>query len=261
MTQKNKFFFGLHRFFGVALLALFLSSCAKQKTKDEMSFEELKENAFVALEKKHLEDAAEYLETMISQHAEKPNIATYKILLADTLFRLEKYPAAHELYEHYNQFYPSDEKAEYAKYQSILAQFNQTLRPDCDQTPTENAIKLCREYLNDNSYITYRSDVISVQQTCQRKIIDKEVYIFDFYVHQKKYAAAEKRLESLKEKYLPNNPSLEARLLFLESKLAHRQRNKELVAKNLQILASKFPDSEFLEKGNALIAKKVPFLF
>lgn len=239
----------------VGLVSL-LSGCAKQtKNKEEMSFDELKEKTFVSLDKKDHETAAECLECIIAQHSDRQDIAKYKMLLAETYFKDGRHSSAHEIYEHFNQFYPSDKLAEYSKYKSILAKFYQTLRPDCDQTPTEEALKLCKDYLNTNDYQQYRRDVEDIKKTCMQKLVDKEVYVFDFYLHQKQYDAARKRIDYLKATHLPSNPSLEPRLLYLECKLAKRQKQVDIVEQNLMTLASKYPESQFTSMGQALVAK------
>lgn len=257
--KKNRLFTydtrSLKMIFTIGLVSL-LASCAKQpKSKDEMSFDELKEKTFVMLEKKDRETAIECLERIIAHHADRPDIAKYKMLLAETYFKDEQYAAAYEMFEHCNQFYPSDLLAEYSKYKSVLSKFYQTLRTDCDQTPTEETIKLCKEYLDTPDYKEYRKDVDDIKKTCLQKLIDKEVYVFDFYLHQNQYDSARKRIDYLKSTYLPKHPSIEPRLLYLECKLAKRQKKDDVILQNLTTLASKYPESQFTSMGQALVAK------
>lgn len=255
MKKKLNLNYGIKTLFALGLVSL-MASCAKQtKSKEEMNFEELKEKTFVYLERKNNEGAIEVLEQIVAQHSDRQDIGKYKMLLAETYFKDGKHAPAHEMYEHFNQFYPSDKFAEYAKYKSILAKFYQTLRSDCDQTPTEEALKLCRDYTDTVSYQKYRRDVEDIKKTCVQKLIDKEVYVYDFYLHQKQYDAARKRIDFLKATYLPNHPSVEPRLLYLECKLAKRQKQNDIVVQNLETLASKYPDSQFTSMGQALVAK------
>lgn len=256
--------FGKHTgLFKYALLLCTLVAfvgCAKQKKKEEMSFDELRHKAFACLEKKHRDEAAEYLEQIVAQHPDRADIAKYKLLLAEVYFKAGKYPSAYELYDHYNQFYPADTRAEYAKYRSILSKFYQTLRSDCDQTQTEETVKLCQEYLDVSAYKKYANDVSDINKTCEHKLIDKEVYVFNFYLKQGEYEAASGRLKHLHEAYLPKNQALEARLLYLESQLAKKQKNLALVKENVEKLNTKFPESQFTPMTQALLTKQ-SFLF
>lgn len=237
-------------------IALLLTGCAKQKSKEEMNFDELRQKAFACLEKKRNTDATEYLEHIIAQHPDRPDIAKYKLLLAEVHFKEGNYPSAFELYDHFNQFYPADNRAEYAKYQSIRAKFYQTLKADCDQTQTEETIKVCAEYLENKGFTHYATDVADIKKTCANKLIDKEVYVFNFYLKQGEHEAALGRLKNIRETYLAENPGLEARLLYLESVLAKKQKNIALVKENLGKLSTKYPESQFTRMTQALVTKQ-----
>lgn len=247
--------------YALLLLAITLTlGCAKQKSKEEMNFDELRTKTFACLEKKRNDEAAEYLEQIIAQNPDRSDIAKYKLLLAEVYFKTGKYPSAFELYDHYSQFYPADIRAEYAKYRSILAKFYQTLRTDCDQTQTEETTKICQEYLDNQTYKKYANDVTDINKTCHHKLIDKEVYVFNFYLKQGEYEAAKGRLQHIRESFLSKNPHLEARLLYLESQLAKKQKNIALVKENIEQLNAKFPESQFTPMTQALLTKQ-SFLF
>ncbi len=237
-----------------------VAGCAKQKTKDEMNFEELRKKAFVHLEKKQRDEAAGYLEQIIAKHQDRSDIGKYKLLLAEVYFKAGKYPSAFELYDHYNQFYPSDARAEYAKYRSILSKFYQTLRSDCDQSQTEDTVKLCSDYLENPVYQKYANDVSDITKTCEHKLVDKEVYVFNFYLKQGEYEAANGRLKHLREAYMSKNQALEARLLYLESQLAKKQKNLALVKENIDKLNTQYPESQFTAMTQSLVSKQ-SFLF
>jgi len=242
----------------VILLAL-VSGCSKQKTRENMNAKELTAHAIELNKKKKYEDAIAYLEELVRRFPDHANLASHKILLAEMYFKNKQYGASQEVFEHYNQFYPSDKQAEYSKYKSLLSMHYQTLSHDCDQTATEETIRLCDEYLNNSTYNQYRKDVQDLKRTCQNKLIDKEVYVFNFYTKHENYDAAHKRLAYLKEKYLGTNPGLEARLLYLECKLAQREKKKDRVKENLDILFKKYPESQFTQMAHAMTSP-TPFV-
>ena len=247
-------------FFLTALLFT-LPHCAKEdKNIENMSFDELKQKTLSSIEQKQKDLAIECLEKLVAQHPDNENIAEYKLMLADQYFENGNLPSAYQMYDHFTEFYPSDQKAEYANYRSILSKFYQTLKFDCDQSDTENTIKLCKNYNSNNLNKTYKSDVLDIQHTCERKLIDKEIYVYNFYLKKGNFEAAQNRLDYLKVNFLPENPSLEARLLFLESKLAHKQKNKNLEKEKIDILANKYPESQFTKMAQQL-GSKMPFIF
>ena len=243
---------------GLVLVAL--QGCAKQKNRQDLNAEELRSKALAYIQKKDYDAAVNYLEQLITKNPDHPQIAKYKLLLAESCFKAGRYPSATQLFEHYNQFYPSDQRAEYSKYKALLSKFYQTLRTDCDQTETEETVKICQEYLNNPAYTKYRTDVADIKRTCEQKLIDKEVYVFNFYMKQEKYDSAENRLKYLRKTYLPNNSALEARLLYLECKLAQKQKNQEKIKESLEKLVSQYPESQFTQMAEALTTKS-PFFF
>ncbi|MFA5075321.1 MAG: outer membrane protein assembly factor BamD [Candidatus Babeliales bacterium] len=238
-----------------------LTSCNKDEKKtEEMSFEELKQKTLSFLEQKKNDPAIENLEKIIAQYPENENIAEYKLMLADLYFNTGNLLSATQMYNHYKEFYPSDPKIEFAYYRSVLSKFYQTLKIECDQTDTEKTISLCQEYLDNTLFKTYRNDILDIKKTCEHKLIDKEISIFNFYLKKGDYDTAGNRLKYLRNKHLDNNPEIEARLLFLEAKLAQKQKNENKLNENIEILVSKFPESSFTRMAERL-GTKSNFIF
>ena len=241
--------------------ATIICGCSKQKSRNELGYEELQKQAYADLTNKNEDSACEYLEEIVTRFSDRQDISQHKLALAETYFKLGKFPSAYELYNNFAQFYPSDENAEYAKYRAVLSKFYQTLNPNCDQTTTLEATKLCKEYLNTPAYKKYASDILDIQHTCEFKLIDKEVYVFNFYLNQKKYAAAQNRIKSLEKEYLPKNPSLEARILYLKCQLAKKQKKNAEFQQHLEQLLTKFPNSQFTGLAQGITQKPTDIFF
>ena len=250
---------------GILILAIsasaFICGCSKQKNRNELGYDELKENAYVSLTNKKDEEASEYLEEMVTRFADRQDISQHKLALAEAYFKLGKFPSAYELYNHFAQFYPSDENAEYAKYRAILSKFYQTLKYDCDQSTTIEATKLCKEYLDTLVYKKYISDVRDIQHTCECKLVDKEIYIFNYYLDQQKYTAAQNRIKVLEKEYLPKNPTIEARIIYLKCQLAKKQKKNKEFKEHLELLLTKFPNSQFTQMAQGIKKKPTDIFF
>ncbi|MBD3231991.1 outer membrane protein assembly factor BamD [Candidatus Dependentiae bacterium] len=251
MENSKKYFLG----FFIFSIILLLPNCAKQDEKkvEDMNFDEIKQKTLSALEQHKNEHAISYLEKLIAQHPDNKEISKYKLILADLYFEGGNLPSAFELYKHFTEFYPSDPKAEFASYRAILSKFYQTLKPHCDQTETQDTIRLCDGYLKKTNFYKYKNDVQDIINTCEQKLIDKEVYVYNFYLKKGNYKAAKNRLDYLKNTYLEKKPSLEARLLFLESKLANKQKDNKIVEQKIEILLNKYPDSHFTKMAQRLV--------
>ena len=166
------------------LLALTLTSCSKQQQakRQKQTQKTLRHKAYTLLKENKHEQAIETLELFVNKYPDASNIGKFKILLADLYFKRGKYPQAQMLYQHYRQNYPADKKAEYAQYRSILSTFYQTLQTDCDQSLTQHAVNLCKLYLDRVIFQKFRKDVADIKNTCEHKIINKEVYVYNFYL-------------------------------------------------------------------------------
>lgn len=244
----------------VLLAGLFLlSGCGKiEKKPEEMSFNELKEKITESLEKNKRDVAIPHLEQLIAQYPENQDIFEYKFILADLYMKVGRLEEAHLLYKNYTKFYPSEARAEQAHYKSILSKFYQTLKisKDCDDTDTQHTIKQCRSYLGNNSFKQYRSDVRDIQYTCERRLIDKEVYVFNTYLRRKKFQSAQNRIDYLKTTFLEKHPTLEAHILYLESKLAHKKKEMPVVKEKVEVLFAKYPESRFTKMAHSMVNKK-----
>jgi len=191
----------------------------KNKKREKMTYAELSEKVQKCLAKKHIKEAIPYQEEIVSRYADRQDIAKNKLQLAELYFKIKEYAAAREVFDNFSQFYPSDPKAEYAKHKAIKAVFAENLQMDCDQSETEMTVALCKEYLESQHFNTYRKEVVDIKAQCENKLIDKEIYVFNFYMRKHEFDAARNRLNHLKENYLASNESLKPRLLELEHKL------------------------------------------
>ena len=252
-------FFAKLRGFSFVMLLLLAGCGGKQEKRPEaMSLNELKGKVTAFNEKNRPEDAIVYLEQIIAQYPEAQDIFEYKFMLADLYLKVGRLEEAHHLYKNYTQFYPGEVRAEEAHYKSILSKFYQTLKvsKDCDDTDTKKTIKQCKTYLGNITFAVHRSDVKDIQYTCERRLIDKEVYVFNTYLRRKKYQSAKSRLDYLRKTFSEKHPKLEAQILYLESKLAHKQKDGDLAKQKAEQLFEKHPESRFTKMAQGLVSGK-----
>ena len=243
----------------IAVVVVLFAGCSKRSNeKEDMNFEELKAMAITEFSGKKSEKAITYLEEMVSRFPERRDISQYKIMLADLYLNDGSLDAAYELYKNYSTMYPGDSKAEYATYRTILAKFYKTLKVSskCDQTDTEITLVLCKDYLKEPTFYEYQDDVKDINYTCERRLIDKEVYVFNSYLRKKKFKSAQNRLNYLQNTFLKKHQSLEPQILFLECRLAHKQNDEEALRGKVDTLMQKFNDSQYTRMAMGIVDKK-----
>jgi outer membrane assembly lipoprotein YfiO len=249
---------------GIIILVALFGGCGKNvKKPEEMGFAELKGQALACIDKKKDENAIVYLERLVSEYPENQDIFEYKFMLADLYLKVGRLDAAYKLYKNYARLYPSESRAEESHYKSILSKFYQTLKisKDCDDSDTHTTLKQCKAYLTNTLFHKYRDDVRDIQYTCERRLIDKEVYVFNTYLRRKKFQSAQNRIEYLRNNFLEKIPTLEAQILYLESKLAYKKKDQGVVKQKIETLFEKYPESRFTKMAHSMVSSKRTFRF
>ncbi|MCK4265272.1 outer membrane protein assembly factor BamD [Candidatus Babeliales bacterium] len=252
------------RFSSLVLLSgiFILSGCSKEKEKNiaDMSFNELKSATTTFIESGDKNHAIVALEGILEKYSEKKEISDYRLILADLHFIKRNYAAADRCYEKYAQMNPGN--SEYAAYKSILSKFKQTLDKYRDPSMAKKTLGLAKAFINTPDFDSgkYTKEVKNIIYTCEKKLIDNEIQVLNFYIRQGKFSSAEKRIEYLKEHFISKHAEVEPQIVYLESKLAYRKKDKKAAQEKYEVLADKFPDSEFTTIAQRMLNKKNDFL-
>ncbi|MBL4588012.1 outer membrane protein assembly factor BamD [Candidatus Babeliales bacterium] len=243
------------------------SACGKSTKKKEPKHEQIvltqasihKEICLAQKEKNDVHEI-ELLEHAIQDCPESSYLATYNLRLADLYLEKDRLTQAYHIYDNFALLHPTHIYAEYASYKAIVAQFRQTLKihRDCDSTTTEEAVKLCNNFLVKMQSSQYTDHVQDILNTCNDRLIEKETYIFQQYIQEGKIQSAEKRLAKIKKHFLQESDEFESNILFLECLLAQAEGNEENIINNIELLQEKYPTSPFTLMA-ANITKKLPF--
>ena len=214
----------------------------------------------LAQEEKNNSREVELLEHAMHEFPESGYLATYNLRLADLYLETDKITQAYHIYDNFALLHPTHVLAEYASYKAIIAQFRQTLKihRDCDSTITEEAVKLCKNFLIKIPTSQYTDHVDDILNTCNERLIEKETYIFQQYIQEGKTQSAEKRLAKIKKHFLQESDQFESNILFLECVLAQAEGDEENIIRNIDLLQDKYPSSSFALMA-ANIVKKKPF--
>lgn len=212
------------------------------KSVETMSITELRRAKEFALLTDNKQAAIKIIDRMIIVSTDQQEIAQLHLERANLNFDLGRFQKAGKQYEEYLKMYPGSEKIDEVKYKAILCRFYQTLDVDRDQSKTKNTLALANEYLKQPElFITYQADVKDIQKKCCKKLLESEMYVFNFYLKRGNTKAAQIRLDFMKEHYLPAVPEVEPQLLTLEYDLATRRGDLKLAQEKQEELARKQP--------------------
>lgn len=242
---------------------LVLGGCGKKKEEPEKVVvvdaaerkKELVANIFTAVNKRDYDNAQRMIADFIDFYPGDTEIPSFKLMLADVKYEQEKFAEAFEAYEHFQEYYPADQHAEYAAYKAAHAKFNQANHVACDSTPIEKTLELCRSYLAHRDYLRYRAQMEDLARTCERNLLDKELYVVNSYITQNRFASARHRLSTVADRF---ELSMEgkAHYLYCKAKLAKAENNEGELAATMDDLHTGFPESQFTVMADRLAGKK-----
>ena len=241
---------------------VFVSGCRKkQEAPVEVgadSVEKKKELAakiFTAVNKRNYESAQDMLATFVDLYPGDGEIASFKLMVADVKYEQGKFEEAYEAYKHFQEYYPADQRAEYALYKSAHAKFNQAHHAACDSTPIEETVEICRNYLNHPDYLRYRTQIEDLVRTCEKNLLDKELYVVNSYLTQQRFASARHRLEYVTQKF-DLAQSGQDHVLYLKAKLAKAENDQGELARVVDDLHAQYPQSPVTAMADRLLGQR-----
>lgn len=141
-----------------------------------------------------------------------------ELKIADSHFHLEQYDEAILAYEEFEKLHPKNEAIPYVIYQTGLSWFKQLGTIDRDHTPARNSLTQFNRLIDQFPRSEYAPKAKEHIAKCIGMIAAHELYVANFYMRTKKYAAALKRYMDIVEKYPNSKESEEAKAKIPECK-------------------------------------------
>lgn len=166
-----------------------------------------------------------------------------ELAIADVHYKSEDYVEAQVAYQNFREFHPKHPKVDYVIFRSGMSYYMQL--PDSidrDLSLANDAIYAFNELLKKYPLSEYAPQAEDYRRKAFVMLAEKELYIADFYFKQKIYDSALARYESAYSKFA--GFGLDPRALAGAVNSAAKTENREKQKKYLDILTSKFADSE-----------------
>ncbi len=160
---------------------------------------------------------------------------------------------AAEKFREFLRYFPLNERADYAQYKVAVAESEQMLSPERDQTPTVTAMREIEAFLRLYPNSKYTPEVLALQRTARDRLSDSEYRVGVFYFRSRWYRGAIPRFESI----LKNNPDYlrrDAVYYHMAESLLRTGRTKEAF-EMFNKLVAEFKESDYLEDANARITE------
>jgi outer membrane protein assembly factor BamD (BamD/ComL family) len=204
----------------------------EDRPKGDLSSIDLKVlNANKAYHKKNkdYEYALKWIDRIISVSSDSEEIQKARLEQADLNYLIGEYEKAGSGYKEYFKLYPGSAKAEYAKYRQVASNHYRLNPPDRDQTLTVETTLLAKEYLDKGSYKKYKKEVSGILEAALKALLSAEIEVFESSLKFKNYEGAQRRLDYIKKKYLPELPKSKSAIQDLESSLEQSKKKGKYV--------------------------------
>ncbi|MEZ4845647.1 MAG: outer membrane protein assembly factor BamD [Bdellovibrionota bacterium] len=193
------------------LFLLFLAACSHPAPEKIDQDKRLYEVATDLYTQERYSEAAPYFESLKNRFPDSPYAIESELKLADAHFKTDEFESAQVEYESFRSLHPTHEKIPYVYLQLGKCQFSQSPRSvQKDQIQTELALSTFNQLQSRWPNSDEAKQAEEFKNKAEEKLAKKQLYLANFYISQKKYFPALKRLESLNNDQTPNNLRREA---------------------------------------------------
>ncbi len=234
-------------FIMVVIISLsFISSCASPPKKVEKPADLYVEGVNLMKAKKY-DKAIEKFTQIKENFPFDPISFIATVKLADVYFEKKEYVLASNIYEDFFNAHPEDENIPYVLSKLGECYEKLSLSFERDQTYTIKAIDRYTYLLNRFSSSSYAKDAEKKRSIMTQKLIDREIYIGEFYYRTFQYNAAISRLEFFLKRY-PDAKGTDKALYYL-SLSYQRLGNSNKANYYYEQLKTRYPESILLRAG------------
>jgi outer membrane protein assembly factor BamD len=190
-----------------------LGGCANPSPEKILEDKKLFETANELFIKERYSDAAPYFESLKNRFPDSPYAIESELKLADSHFLIKEYESAQVEYESFRSLHPTHEKTPYIYLQLGKCQFFQSPK-SVQKNLEQTELSLLTFNQLQNRWPTSQEAIESKEfkTRAEEKLARKQLYLASFYMKQKKYYPALKRLEALNNSEAP--PELRRESLY-----------------------------------------------
>lgn len=214
----------------------------------------LYERGSEALTAKRWFEAREYFQRLVDQYPQSPYRQEARLGIGDAYLGEGGYDTlvlAGEKFREFLRFFPLNERADYAQYRIVVAESEQMLSADRDQTNTINALKEAEAFIQRYPDSKYMPEVLKLQAAARDRLADSEFRVGQYYFRSRWYRGAIPRFENILNTH-PNYTRRDAVYYHLGESL-YRYGQPKAALPYFTKLVEEFRVSQYLEDAQARI--------
>lgn len=197
------------------------------------------------------DDAEHSLDMVNEQHPGSVYAKRANLILGDVYFAKEEYILARDYYLKFIKLYPTSSDAVHAQYKIALSYYKSMNGYKLDSTPARMAVKEFLKLLKKYPNNPYKEKAYNYMSESALRIYEHELFVAKFYDDLGYLKAADNRLEYMNKHF--KNAAFNGEMLYLLSNVNYYLGKYRYADKYFKELKQKFPESEYVQKLNALL--------
>ncbi|RME23246.1 MAG: outer membrane protein assembly factor BamD [Deltaproteobacteria bacterium] len=181
------------------------------------------------------------------------------LLMADCLFKRDKYLEAAEAYENFVKLHPRHPKVAYAMFQAASCHYEKIpsdwfLVPpayEMDQTETRTALRKFQQFLARWPQHELSGKARKLLDDCKRLMANRSMYIAEFYRKREKYRGVVWRAEEILHKY--SGVGFDEKALYLKAEALAQLGDTAAAVQAIEKLLERFPKGEWTADARKLL--------
>ncbi len=206
-----------------------------------------------AVKKKSYKKALVKYATIRSDYPFSAEARKIDLRVAETYHLNKQYAEAIETYKEFLGFQPTNEKAPYVLYQLGEINLEQFKSIDRDEKIIETAKSYYETLIKKHPKSPYVPKAKEKIARCRLYLAQREYYIGDFYLKQKKYRAAKERFASVVRNYLDTPVAVKA--LYLLGKAYRLEKNGVKATLAYESIIRHYPDNPLAKQARVQLSK------
>ena len=171
----------------------------------------------------------------------------------EAFFEKEEFAEAIVEYQHFLELHRAHQLAVYAQFRIAESHLRMGKSIDRDPEPIQKAIAAFEKLRKEFPGSKYEAQALQRLEDCHAWLAKTHLFVGQFYYRRSSYLAAAHRFDQIMKDY-PDKPVASEALYYLA--LTYRELGaNDWAAEKLQLLAEKYPNSEFSGQGRSLLAK------
>jgi len=203
-------------------------------------------------EKERYARAIFYFQKVRDEFPFSPEAETAELKIAEAFYLNKDYAEATEAYKNYLAFQPTSEHAHFIKYQLGMVHYDQFSRVDRDQKNVKEAKRYFETLIKDHPESEHVPDAEEKLAKTREYLAEREFYIGQFYLKERKYLAARSRFENVLRDYMDTPTAVKA--LYMLGDAYRLEKNSVKATLAYEALIERYPDSAYADQARTYLA-------